>query len=192
MDNDKKNLTEKLISKDNIDNDKWEQYRKGVKKMIEQDVTGVRKLIWIGVGILGVTFLIIFGRAALLAPSGFSNFARCMFIIGALAGLATILLAIWILKKGAINLHHSTLQLRVIWGITVVVMAFLLQSAIKMEDKSEGALIISYGLAFLILISVFSIVHYVKLSELKIREKLLEIELMLAEKKGKEQKSEQG
>ena len=68
-----------------------------------------------------------------------------------------------------------------VWVFTVIMMVFFLVVGMSVKDRSLGIMMMANGLAFLISAGVYWINHRIEYSELMTREKLLQLELRLAE-----------
>ena len=140
-----------------------ERYEKEMQAMLEKKLTGVRRWVWLGAAAMGVGFTGLFGTLAVVAPAGFPWWGRLIFAAGALFGIGWAILAIRIFRRGSLNLKTDTgAATGMAWGLPILRM-------------------IVSGLVFLVMGAAFLMRHVVELSELKTREKLLEIEYRLAE-----------
>ena len=68
-----------------------------------------------------------------------------------------------------------------VWVFTVLMMVFFLMVGMSIEDRLKGLLMIANGLAFLVGAGVYFLAFRIEQAELSVREKLLELELRLAE-----------
>ena len=68
-----------------------------------------------------------------------------------------------------------------VWVFTVLMMVFFLMVGMSLEDRLLGLMMIANGLAFLIIAAVHWITHRIEQAELATRERLLQLELRLAE-----------
>ena len=159
-----------------------ENYRKEIKAMYEKKLTRPMKLSWIGSGILGIGFVVLGGTMAIIAPEGFPIVSRLMFVAGAVFGLAWAIMAAAIVKRGSINFKsHGKAAAGVPWCFIVLLTTVTLVQAANHPDRIVGVYRICAMLPFLIMGSIFMINYQIEKSELKTNEKLLEIELRLAE-----------
>lgn len=159
-----------------------ERYEKRVQAMLDKKLTTPMKWAWIGSGILGVGFAVVFGTMAIVVPGEFPIWGRIIFAAGAVFGLAWVGLAGWIVKRGTVNLRTCpTAAAGMAWCVALfaVVLAMLMSGTLP--DPVKGVQIVVNGLVFLLLAAVFMIFNRVDQAELKTREKLLEIESRLAE-----------
>jgi hypothetical protein len=156
-----------------------DRYHKELQAMFEKKLSGARRWVWLGSAILGSVFTVQFGTLAVLAPTGFPWWGRLMFAGGALFGIGWAVLGIKILRRGSIDLKFdATMYNGMIWGFVVFMVTL---SMVFAPQNAVGLRMIVMALVFLVMGAVFMIRHVVEQSELKTREKLLEIEYSLAE-----------
>ena len=128
---------------------------------------------------MGVGFTGLFGTLAVVAPAGFPWWGRLIFAAGALFGIGWAILAIRIFRRGSLNLKTDTgAATGMAWGLPILMLTV---SMVYAPDSIMGLRMIVCGLVFLVMGAAFLMRHVVELSELKTREKLLEIEYRLAE-----------
>ena len=68
-----------------------------------------------------------------------------------------------------------------VWVFTVLTMIFFLIAGMSAEDRLLGLMLIANGMAFLIGAGVYWITYRIEQAELNTREKLLQLEMRLAE-----------
>jgi len=156
-----------------------QKYEKEMRAMLEKQVTGVRRWGWGLSAIMGVGFAALFGTLAVITPAEFPWWGRVIFAAGALFGVGWAVLGIRVFRRGSIDLKFDTgAAAGMSWGLPVIVLAFAMVWA---PEGIIGLRMILCGLVFLVGGAVFLLRHVIELSELKTREKLLEIEYCLAE-----------
>jgi MFS family permease len=108
--------------------------------------------------------------------------ARVGLGTGALFGLVGTLMTARVLRRGAIDIKVDGARIAaVVWVFTVLMMTLFLMLGMSIEDRLKGVMMIAYGLTFLIGAGVFMITYRIQQAELATREKLLELELRIAE-----------
>lgn len=182
---------ERLLQSEDVNPKHRGKYEREVKAMIERQVTGIEKLMYFCFLGLGLFFLIVFGGVAIFAPSDLPLGARLVFGLGSLFGLTFAGLVGWIIVKGRTNLKtHPSAMVGISWAFVIIVVTYLLVNADRFSTPIEGVKALVSGLVFLVMAATFMIKNWVDQSELKTREKLLEIEYKVAElseKLGREQ-----
>jgi len=153
-----------------------EHYEREVKAMIEKQLTWYARVAHTGGLCLGLFFLIAFGRIAIILPGGLLETQRLLWSLGAIAGLAIISVEASILKKGAVNLKIDGFVMAWIPWAAIVVFGSI---SMALGVISTDALV--HLLFFFVMASTFMIQAIVERSEVKTREKLLEIEYQIAE-----------
>jgi MFS family permease len=183
MDESKKLFRERLLAAETMDPARRERYEKELRMIFEQRLVGRWKWGMIGSLVLGVSFAIIFGAVFVLASQEELPFlARLAFGLGALWGLAWAALSAWIIKRGSYNRKtHSSAMAGMAWCIVIVYLVLFMILAHRLDDPIKGVLMVTNGLVFLIMAAVFMIKNWIEQTELKMREKLLELEYRLAE-----------
>ncbi len=182
MNKPRKTFRDRLVAMEQITPAMKERYQKGVQAMFEKKLTTFGKLAWIGSGILGILFLVYFGTVAIIAPSELPALPRIVFVLGALFALAWVGVCASIIKRGAFHrISHSKAAAGIAWGFTIVVMTVAMLYADKHPDSLTGIRGICIGLTLLVITATFMIASRIQQSELRTREKLLEIELRMAE-----------
>lgn len=156
-----------------------ERYDKEIQAMLEKPLTGVCRwttLIWT---VMGLGAAILGGTVAIIAPSPLPLTGRIGLAAGALLGIGFAVMGLRIVWRGSINLRTETAAYAALaWILPVILVTLLMVSA---PDSIVGLRRIICGLVFLVMGAMFLIRHVVEQSELKTREKLLEIEYRLAE-----------
>ena len=107
---------------------------------------------------------------------------RIGLAVGTLFGLAWAAVAARICWRGALELKLDTRRIAVmVWMFTILMMVFFLMAGMSVEDRLLGLMMIANGLAFLIGAGVYWLTYRIEQSELNTREKLLQLDLKLAE-----------
>ncbi len=153
-----------------------------LQAIIEKPIRGVHKWAWIGSTVLGIGFMLLFGTLAIIAAE-ISILGRLGFAAGAVFGLAWAIMGIEILRRGSINLKtHGPAAAGMGWGLTVIIATIaLLTMGNEPRESLVGLRMCLAALIFLVMAAMFMIQSRIQQSELKTREKLLEIEYRLAE-----------
>lgn len=156
-----------------------ERYEKEVQVMFQKKLTRVQGWAWLATSIGSLGLAIVFAVTAVLAPSGFPLFVQVSFVVGAFFGLAFAALGLSVYMRGSVNLKTEGAAVSgLAWGLPVVMLTLFMMFA---PEDVVGLRMITCGLVFLVMGAVFLLRHVVEQSELKTREKLLEIEYRLAE-----------
>jgi len=183
MSENRKPIRQRLLDMEQVTPALRERYETEMKTMLEQPITGYRKVAWVFSTGLGVFFIILFGFLAITLPSEFPLVGRISFAVGAVFGLGWTILGIAVLRRGVFHLKiHG-------WAIAGIVwVATLLWTTLCMMGAPEGLVglrMILFCLPFLLIAAMFMIQQTIQRSELKTRERLLEIEHRLIELAGR-------
>ncbi len=156
-----------------------ERYEQEIHAMLEKQLTGIGRWVWLGSAILGLGFTLLFGTSAIMLPGGFPIWGRVGFALGALFGIGWAILGIKVFRRGSLDLKlDSKVATGLTWGFVVMLVTLFMVVA---PDSIVGLRMIISGLVFLVIGVVFLLRHVIEQAELKTREKLLEIEYRLAE-----------
>jgi hypothetical protein len=108
--------------------------------------------------------------------------ARIGLGTGVLFGIAWTVVAARVCWRGAMDLKIDGNRIAgMVWVFTVLMMVFFLMVGMSVHDRMLGLMMIANGLAFLIGAGVFWLTHRIESAALGTREKLLELELRIAE-----------
>ncbi len=179
MNDTNRGFREQLLKMEQVTPALKERYDREIQAMLEKQLTGVRRWVWLGSAIMGVAFVLLFGTLAIIAPADFPIYGRVIFAAGALFGIGWAVLAARIFRRGSLDLKKdSGAAAGMAWGLPVIILTLCMVSA---PDTIVGLRMILSGLVFLVMGAAFLMRHVIELSELKTRERLLEIEYRLAE-----------
>jgi len=175
-------FTRRLVESEQVTPALKERYEMEMRTLFEKPVKGIAKWGWIGSTAMGVAFMVLFGTVAVLAPAEFPLLGRLGFAAGAACGLAWAILGVTVLRRGSENLStHGKAAAGMGWGITVIMSTLAIVLGPQLPDRVTGVMMIAIALVFLVPAALFMILWRIERSELKTREKLLEIEYRLAE-----------
>lgn len=170
---------EELLAAEPITPALQERYHEELQAMLSKQLHGMRRWIWVGVSITGLGFAALFGTLAVVLPAEFPWSGRLIFAAGAFFGIGWGLLGLKVSWRGSLDLRSDTWAANgMAWALPVLVVTVAMVSA---PDNVVGLRMILCALVFLVMGAAFLMRHVVEQSELKTREKLLEIEYRLAE-----------
>jgi hypothetical protein len=170
---------ERLLDAEQVTPALKERYHKELQAMLEKQLSGMRRWGWLGSAIMGLGFAVLFGTLAVVAPAEFPWWGRLIFATGALFGIGWVLLGLKVFRRGSLDRKFDSWAASGMgWGFTVLVVTVAMVCA---PENVVGVRMILSGLVFLVMAAAFLIRHVIEQSELKTREKLLEIEYRLAE-----------
>jgi hypothetical protein len=154
-------------------------YEQEMQAMLEKKLTGVQRWIWLFPAIGGIAFAVFSAIMAWSMPSNFPWLGRLGLALGIPFGLGWSILGARIFRRASLNLRTDTaLATGLTWTFLVFLVTIFMVAA---PNNIVGLRMIVSGLVFLVGGAVFLIRHVIEQSELRSREKLLEIELHLAE-----------
>jgi len=172
-------LRERLLKMEQVTPSLKQRYDQEIQAMLEKKLTGIRRWVWFASAIGGLAFAVLFGTLAVTLPTRFPWPGRLGFAGGALFGIGWAVLGIRVFRRGALDLKIDTGAAAALsWVLPVFLVTLFMVGA---PDNITGLRMILSGLVFLVGGAVFLIRHVIELSELTVREKLLEIEYRLAD-----------
>lgn len=149
--------------------------------MFYRELTAMRRAVMLVVATVALASGIMCGYLA-ATEAELPPAARIALATGTLFGVAWCVVAGRMAWRGATDLKVDTQRIAsMVWVFTVLMMVFFLFVGMSLEDRLLGLMMIANGLAFLIGAAVIWLTHRIERSELATRERLLQIELRLAE-----------
>ncbi|HUV40357.1 MAG TPA: hypothetical protein VMW23_01045 [Sedimentisphaerales bacterium] len=192
MNKSNKTFRDKLLDIEKPNSALKEKYEREVQAMVEKKLTGLRKLGTVVSLVMGLGFFVLFGTLAVIVPKEFPLWGRAIWAVGSVFGLTFAGLAVLVLKKGTVNLKTDERAMAGLgWGFIVIVTTIVLVFSGTLPDPLIGVRMIVYLLVFEVAAAVGLIKAFINRSDLKMREKLLEMEHHLAEMSEKMEKSRQ-
>jgi hypothetical protein len=179
--NDRTAFRDQLLAVEPISPDFREKLEKELRTMFIRQLSLPGRIFF---GVIAIFCLAIAGLCGYLAvmQTELPTVARVGLGIGTLFGLTGAVLLARVLRRGALNLKIDNRRIAaMVWVFTVLMMTCFLMLGMSMENRVNGVLMIAYGLTFLVCAGVFLVVYRVEQAEFSLREKLLELELRLAE-----------
>ena len=156
-----------------------ERYDKEVQAMLENRITGSSRRALLRGIVMNVVIAVLLVTFSIIAPAGVPLFARIPVAVAALFSVGFVILLLRILRRGSFDVKSDTAAINgMVWvfGLLITVLFILI-----VPNSILGLRMIIFALVFLVIGAVFRIRHVIEQSELKTREKLLEIEYLLAE-----------
>ena len=149
--------------------------------MLEQPLTKTRKTSFILSAILCTIMMVMLTIAALSshrAPIG----VRIGLGLGAVYAAGWLIMSIRILRRGTFNLRSDSRVLSAWpWIFMVALVTLILFMTGQRADSVKSVWMLLYGLTFLLMASMFLIQHWISDARLKVEERLLEVQLRVAE-----------
>ncbi|MHC4624081.1 MAG: hypothetical protein ACYS4W_09300 [Planctomycetota bacterium] len=176
-----KTFRDKLLETEKPNASYKEKYEKEVNAMVEKKLTLFGKVIYGLAGLIALLVGVWYGIAGILGLMGAPLLSRIVFIVIAIISLAFVGLAGWTVKSNTIRQRvHPAAIASMIWAFVVVMLVGLMSKGMRVEPIWAIQVVV-YGIVFLMVASLLMVLTCIRQSELKTREKLLEIEYRLAE-----------
>lgn len=179
MNEKRKKFRDDLVALEPVSGELKRKYEKELETMFDQKLTTPRK--WGVVAIIIVMFaqFAIFSYAA-FAFSMLPFLARLGFGLGMVFSLAFAVMLINTIRKGSYNLRSDANAMTgAMWVFMVFFITIILLLAGRMDNKIVAVQMVVNSTIFLLMAMTFLLQNTVAQSELKTREKLLELEYRL-------------
>jgi hypothetical protein len=176
-----KTFRDKLLEMEKANHGYREKYEKEVNAMLEKKLTSFGRLVYLVAGLTALVLGVWYAIAGFRGFIGASVIARIVCILIAAISFAFAGLAGWTVKSNTIRLRvHPAAIAGMIWALVVVMLLGLMSKGIRSEPIWAIQVVV-YGIVFLMVASLLMVLTCIRQSELKTREKLLEIEYRIVE-----------
>ena len=177
MDRSRNEFREQLIGAERLTPAYRERYERQVGEMVQQRLTGPSKWGYLGMGVLCLGLAVTFSTAAVIAPKEFPLLGRIGFIAGAVFGLGFAGYMLTLVRRGSVNLKSDPMAMAgMAWGLVVIMMTIALLTRGDVGDS-----MVLRGLPFVLYAALCLITARMQQAEVRMQERLLEIEYHLAE-----------
>jgi choline-glycine betaine transporter len=158
-----------------------ERYEREMDMMLEKRLTAPRR--W---GIAALIVLLLaqatFFIYAIVTFSDLPVLAKTGFGVGVLFTLSFVALLTHVLRRGSVNIKtHPSAITNIMWVFLVIMITLFMLLAGQLSDPAKGMSIVLNGLVFVVFGVVFYLANLINQAQIRTQEKLLEIELRIAE-----------
>ena len=176
-------LRERLLRLEHVTPALKERYKKEVQAMLEQRITGTGRWVVLGFTVMSVVFAVLLGVFAIIPPlAEVPLLPRLPVALGVPFCVGFAILLLRVLRRGSWDLKSDpSFIIGMIWKLVLLMVIMFMVMSLLAPDRIAGLWMMIFGLVVLVVGAVFLIRHVIEQSELKIREKLLEIEYRLIE-----------
>jgi hypothetical protein len=175
------NFADQLIAAQHVEPTLRQRYEQEMKTMLEQPLTKTRKMSFILSAVVCTVMMVMLTIAALSshrAPIG----VRIGVGLGAVYAAGWLLMTLRILRRGTFHVRgDARLMSSWPWIFTVALMTLMLLMTGQRADSVRSVWLVLFALTFLLMASVFLIQHSIGEARLKVEERLLEVQLRVAE-----------
>ena len=175
------NFAEQLIAAQRVEPTLRQRHEQEIQAMLEQPLSTTRKTSFVLSTILCSVMIVALSIAALSshrAPLG----VRIGMGLGAVYAAGWLLMSLRILRRGTFHVRNDTKAMSAWpWAFMVALMTLILVMTGPRADSVKSVWMLLYGLTFLLMASMFLIQHWISDSRLKVEERLLEVQLRVAE-----------
>lgn len=156
-----------------------EQYQKEINAMFEKKVGRWGRAMWVFWTVFGLAQAVLFSAIAVSAYGDLPTWATVGFALGVLFALGFAALAGWIAWTGRLQLKKQPpAMVGLMW---VFIVLYVTLTMVFAPDTIVGLRMIVTGLVFLVMAAVFLLAGRTEQTELRTKEKLLEIEYRLVD-----------
>jgi hypothetical protein len=157
------------------------QYQKEIRSMLIRKLSAPRRVFLSLVTVAASGSALVCGTLALTEPQ-LPILARLGLATGVLFGVGWVITIVSILRRGEMDLKRDSRRIaQMVWGFTLLTSIFFCAIGMSRPDKPLSVLLMLQSLIFLISAAVYWLNHRIEESELNVKEKLVELELHLAE-----------
>jgi hypothetical protein len=182
MKNNHTSFSDRLVAVEPLSADSRQKLQQELHDMFVKELNVPHRIFLSIVGVAGLASAVVCGSLA-VTEANLPTLARVGLGVGTLFGLAWAAMAARIVRRGTMDIRHDNRRIAaMVWVFTVLMTVFFLMVGMSMEDRLLGLMMIAQSLAFLIGAGVYLLAYRIEQAELGIREKLLELELRLAER----------
>lgn len=172
---------DRLVGSDRITPPLREQYEREVRMLLEKKLTAPRKWGMIAVMVMLIAQAAFFFYAVFFLKE-LPLLGKIGFGVGILFAASFFILLARIIRRGSINVRtDSNTYTGMIWVFMVIMITLFMLVAGRIPDPARGMSLVLNGLVFLIFGVVFLLQNTINQAQLNTREKLLEVEMRLAE-----------
>lgn len=177
----KNKFADELIAAQHVEPTLRQRYEQEMQAMLDQPLTKTRKMSFILSAIVCTVMMVMLTIAALSshrAPIG----VRIGVGLGAVYAAGWLVLMLRILRRGTFQVRgDSRLMSSLPWIFTVALMTLMLFMTGQRADSVRSVWLVLFALTFLLMASVFLIQYSIGDARLKLEERLLEVQLRVAE-----------
>jgi hypothetical protein len=175
------NFGDRLLAVEPLAPHSRQQLQQELHAMFIRELTTPRRFFFGVVAAAALVSATVCASLAITEPT-LPPLARGGLAVGTFFGLAWAVVAARICWRGALDLRLDARRIAaMVWIFTVLMMVFFLLIGMTANDRLQGLMMIANGLAFLIGAAVYWLSYRIEQAEFNTREKLLQVELRLAE-----------
>lgn len=176
------NFSDRLISVEQTSPAFQERYEREVKAMLEKTLNPIQRFMFGFTAVICAGFAVFFAYIGLVTARELPVLIRAGFGLGVLFGVIWAIIAGKIAKTGKMNRRTQPNALNgMAWAFVVIMQTIYLMIGGQHPDRTVSVFMVVSGLTFLLGGAVFMIANRIEQSELNTREKLLGLELRLAD-----------
>lgn len=178
---DRANVGDRLIALEPLPLDSQKHLQQELQAMLTRELGKPARLFCGVVAVASLVMAVFLGFLA-VTEAKLPLMARIGLGTGTLFGLAWMFVAGRVAWRGVMDLKSDSRRIAsMVWIFTVLMMMFFLMVGMSAKDRMLGLMLITQGLAFLIGAAVYFLTFCIGQAELATRERLLQLELRLAE-----------
>ncbi len=179
--NDHTKLRDQLLTVEPMSTDVRERILKETNEMLTKELTPTRKIVFGVASVFALGSAAVCGFLALTEPE-LPTLARVGLGTGTLFGLIWFTSLVAMLRKGVMDMRKDPRRIaQMVWVFTLLMTIFFLAVAMTSPDPAKGLLMVGQSLVFLISAAVYWLNFRIEEAELNLKERLLRLELQLAE-----------
>jgi len=176
------NFSERLISLERDTPEFRARYEKEIKAMLDKTLKPVQRVSYGLSAALIIAFAVFYSYMLVIRLHDGHPLVVASYGLGILFSVAWTVFAVKIAKSGRMNLRiQPNVMTHMIWAFLVFMQTIFLLLGGQHPDRVPSVFMLVSGLTFLLIGAMFMLNNKIEQSELNMKEKLLGIELRLAE-----------
>lgn len=179
--NDHADFRERLLNVEPPRPDVRERIQQEIQAMLTQKLTLPRRIFITVIALFDLAAAVLCG-SLVLTEDQLPTLARIGLGVGSLFGIAWGVWFVRLLRRGEMNVRtDSRWMAGMVWIFTLVMVILMFMVGAMAPDRSKGILMILQSFIFLISAAVYWLSHRITDAELNVTERLLKLELQIAE-----------
>lgn len=176
-----KDFADQLIAAQRVEPTLRQRYEQEMKAMLEQPLTKTRKTSFTLSAIICAVMMVMLTIAALSSHRAHIGL-RIGLGLGAVYAAGWLIMSLRILRRGTFHVRNdSKVMSSWPWIFMVALVTLILFMTGQRSDSVKSVWMMLFGLTFLLMASMFVIQYWISDARLKVEERLLEVQLRVAE-----------
>jgi hypothetical protein len=179
--NDSSMFRDKLLAAEPVSPAVRDQIQQEIQNMLVKKLSTPKRVFMTVVAIADFAAAVLCG-SLVITEAQLPPLARIGLGVGSLFGIAWGAWFVRLLRRGEMNIRDDARWMaRMVWCFTLAMVIFMVIVGMTAKDPMKGVLMILQSFVFLIGAAVYWLTHRIEDAELNVTERLLRMELQMAE-----------